>query len=217
VRLYHGGEAQKPVFVALGETVRRHSLPAEPFHDLVRAFVQDQSVARYEDWDALFGYCRYSANPVGRLVLYLCGYRDEHRQSLSDSTCTALQLANFWQDVAVDLNKDRIYLPLAVLRKHGAQVEDVIALRFTPQIREAMREAVEVARGLFEKGLPLAGIVNRRLSLDLDLFSRGGLRILRKIEEQNYNVLSRRPAVSKGERAMLLLGALVRMATRRAA
>jgi squalene synthase HpnC len=217
VRLFEGAEAQHPVFVALRETVRRHSLPAEPFHDLVRAFVQDQTVARYEDWEALFAYCRYSANPVGRLVLYLCGYGDEPRQRLSDATCTALQLANFWQDVAVDLEKDRIYLPLAVLRKHGAGVEDVIALRFTPQFREAMREAVGVARGLFEKGLPLAGMVNRRLSLDLDLFSRGGLRILKKIEEQDFDVLSRRPAVGKAERVMLLLGALVRLATRRAA
>jgi squalene synthase HpnC len=203
--------------VALRETVERHSLPAEPFHDLVRAFVQDQTVTRYQHWDDLFEYCRCSANPVGRLVLYLWGYRDEERQRLSDYTCTALQLANFWQDVAVDLQKGRIYLPLELLARHGAGVEDVLARRFTPAFGQAMREALNVARGLFERGLPLVGMVNRRLSLDLDLFTRGGLCILRKIERQGYNVLERRPAVGKAERAMLLLGALVRLAARRAA
>ena len=215
-RLY-AGEAAHPVFVALGETVRRHALPAALFHDLVRAFVQDQTISRYETWEELFDYCRYSANPVGRLVLYLCGYSDAARQQLSDHTCTALQLANFWQDVAVDLEKDRIYLPLKLLRKHGCAVDDVIARRTTPEFRAAMKEAVGVARDLFQKGIPLVGMVDRRLSLDLDLFSRGGLRILDKIEGQNYDVLASRPAIGKAERAMLLLVALVRAATRRAA
>ncbi len=126
------GRAAHPVFVALEETVRRHQIPRQPFADLIQAFVQDQTVTRYPNWDELFGYCRYSANPVGRLVLYLCGYSDAARQRLSDATCTALQLANFWQDVTVDLGKDRVYIPLEVLERHGYTVEDLFARRFTP-------------------------------------------------------------------------------------
>src|ERR1019366_1231949 len=162
------------------------------------------TVTRYATWDDVYAYCRYSANPVGRLVLYLCGYSDAERQRLSDATCTALQLANFWQDVTVDLLKDRVYLPLDLLARHGCPVEDLQAHRFTPAFRESMREAVPQARQLFLEGLPLCGMVERRLSLDLDLFSRGGLRVLEKIEEQDYNVLAARPAISKSERVRLL-------------
>jgi squalene synthase HpnC len=211
------GESRHPVFVALAGTVERHHIPPQPFADLIHAFVQDQTVTRYEDWDHLFGYCRYSANPVGRLVLYLCGYSDEARQRLSDSTCTALQLANFWQDVTVDAAKDRVYVPLAVLRRHGVAVEDLFARRVTPGFREAMREAVARARELFLDGLPLVGMVNRRLALDLDLFSRGGMKVLDKIERQGYDVLRSRPAISKVERASLLLASLARAAFARAA
>lgn len=214
LELMSQGQAAHPVFVALAETVERHSLPLEPFTGLIHAFEQDQTVGTYATYTDLYDYCRYSANPVGRLVLMLCGYRDEHRFALSDATCTALQLANFWQDVTVDLQKDRIYIPLEVLRRHGSSVEDLRALRFTPQFREAMKELCQVARGLFQEGLPLVGMVNRRLALDLDLFSRGGLRVLDKIASLDYNVLSRRPAVSKTERAMLLLAGLGRAAFR---
>jgi squalene synthase HpnC len=205
------------VFVALAETARRHRIPRQPFADLIQAFVQDQTVTRYAGWDELFDYCRYSANPVGRLVLYLCGYADEERQRLADATCTALQLANFWQDVTVDLAKDRIYLPLEVLKRNGCTVEDVVARRFTPGFREAMRECVGKARELFAAGLPLVGMVEPRLALDLDLFSRGGLRVLDKIERQGYDVLRTRPAIGKLERARLLIASLVRLAVPRAA
>ena len=215
-RLY-AGEASHPVFVALAGTVRRFHIPREPFADLIRAFVQDQTVTRYRNWDALFGYCRYSANPVGRLVLYLCGYSDPHRQQLSDCTCTALQLANFWQDVTVDLEKDRVYLPLDLLERHGYPLADLLARRPTPAFRAAMREAVDQARALFQKGIPLIATVDRRLALDLDLFSRGGLRVLDKIARQDYDVLSRRPAIGKTERVALLLRSLARMALARAA
>jgi squalene synthase HpnC len=201
----------------LRETVRRHSLPAEPFADLIQAFVQDQTVTRYSNWDDLFGYCRYSANPVGRLVLYLCGYSDAERQTLSDATCTALQLANFWQDVTVDWAKDRVYLPLDLLARHGVPVEDIGARRFTPRFAAAMQEAVEVARGLFAKGFPLARMVNRRLAVDLELFSRGGMRVLDKIEALRFDVLSARPYISKTERVALLLRALASAAFARAA
>jgi squalene synthase HpnC len=202
--------------VALGGTVARHAIPQEPFADLIRAFEQDQTVTRYPTWDDVYAYCRYSANPVGRLVLYLCGYSDPGRQRLSDATCTALQLANFWQDVAVDLEKDRVYIPLEVLARHGCTVEDLFARRVTQAFREAMREIVARARELFVEGLPLSSMVDRRLALDLDLFSRGGMRVLEKIAAQDYDVLSRRPAISKAERVWLLLVSLARVATRAA-
>lgn len=217
LRSLYGGQARHPVFVALAGSVERHQLPREPFEDLILAFEQDQTVTRYRDWKELFGYCRRSANPVGRLVLGLCGYRDEERAKLSDATCTALQLANFWQDVTVDLDKGRLYLPLDLLAKHNCAVADVEARRFTPAFREAMKEAVRVARRLFEEGLPLVGMVGRRLAIDLDLFSRGGMRILDKIKAQDYNVLLRRPAISKTERAALLLTTLARQALARRA
>jgi squalene synthase HpnC len=211
------GQTSHPVFVALAGTVERHNLPPEPFLDLIHAFVQDQTVTRYENWQTLLEYCEFSANPVGRLVLYLCGYRDAERQRLSDATCTALQLANFWQDVSIDLEKHRIYMPLDVLGKHGCALADVEQHRFTPQFREAMREMVAEARRLFHVGLPLSGMVDRRLSLDLALFSRGGLCILDKIERQDYDVLTSRPAISKVDRARLLLATLMRWSFLRAA
>ena len=213
----YAGEATHPVFIALRHTVARCSIPQEPFADLIRAFEQDQTVTRYTTWQDLYGYCRYSANPVGRLVLYLCGYSDAERQRLSDATCTALQLANFWQDVVVDLEKDRVYIPLEVLERHGYGLDDLYALRMSPAFREVMREIVARARELFVVGLPLSATVDRRLALDIDLFSRGGLRVLDKIAEQNYDVLSRRPAISKAERVWLLLGSLARVALTRAA
>ncbi|MBS1824585.1 MAG: squalene synthase HpnC [Acidobacteria bacterium] len=213
----YAGRVQHPVFVALQESVKRHVLPKEPFADLIRAFIHDQTVTRYETWEDVYAYCRYSANPVGRLVLYLCGYRDAERQRLSDSTCTALQLANFWQDVTVDMKKDRIYIPLSVMRKHGYTEEDLWALRFTPGFREVMREIVEEARRLFVEGLALPRMLDRRLAIDIELFSRGGMKVLEKIEALDYNVLAQRPVISKAERVGLLLRTLVGVTFRRAA
>jgi squalene synthase HpnC len=205
------GEAAHPVFVALKSTVRKFDIPMEPFDRLIRAFEQDQTITRYGSFEEVFGYCVNSANPVGHLVLYLCGYRDAERQRLSDYTCTALQLANFWQDVAVDLQKDRVYLPLDVLARHGYSVEQLFALEFNPDFERAMREAIEVAEDLFHKGLPLIETVDRRLALDLELFSRGGMKILEKIRAQCYNVLKRRPHISKAERVAILLKCLPRL------
>ena len=213
----YAGRASHPVFVALRATVADHHLPMEPFDHLIQAFEQDQTVMRYRNFDELFEYCRFSANPVGRLVLGLCGYQDAERQALSDATCTALQLANFWQDVIVDLQKDRVYLPLDVLERNGYPVEDLFARRFDDRFRRAMKEVVGVAREMFLKGLPLAGQVDRRLAIDLELFSRGGLKILEKIERQDYDVLRARPVISKTERVGLLLGAIARRAFSRAA
>jgi squalene synthase HpnC len=213
----YAGQATHPVFVALGGTVKRYAIPQQPFEDLIRAFEQDQTVTRYRNWEELFGYCRCSANPVGRLVLYLCGYSDAERQRLSDATCTALQLANFWQDVTVDWEKGRVYIPLEVLDRHGSSVEEIGARRATPGFVAAMREVVDRARALFLDGLPLSGMVDRRLAVDIELFSRGGMRVLDKIAAQGYDVLSRRPAISKTERVWILLGTLARAALARAA
>jgi squalene synthase HpnC len=213
----YAGVSKNPVYVALDATVRKHNIPRQPFADLIRAFIQDQKVSRYRNWDEVHDYCRYSANPVGHLVLYLCGYSDTERQRLSDATCTALQLANFWQDVAVDLKKDRVYIPLEVIERHGYSVAELFAHKETPQFRAVMKEVVDHARTLFLEGIHLPGMVDRRLAIDLDLFSRGGLRVLEKIEGQNYNVLSKRPAISKGERVMLLLRSLTRVIFRSAA
>jgi squalene synthase HpnC len=211
------GQARHPVFVALAGTVREHSLPIETFDDLIKAFEQDQTVTRYQNFGELFDYCRYSANPVGRLVLGLCGYHDAERQALSDATCTALQLANFWQDVTMDLGKDRVYLPLDLLAAHDYPLETLFARRFDTRFQAVMQEAVRVTRELFLKGLPLADSVDRRLAIDLELFSRGGLRVLEKIERQGCNVLGSRPAISKVERIGLLLSALTRRVFSRAA
>jgi len=206
----YAGHVQHPVFVALQGTAERYQLPRQLFSDLISAFEQDQRVTRYWNWEELFGYCRCSANPVGRLVLRLCGYADDERDRLSDSTCTALQLANFWQDVTVDFEKDRVYLPLDLLAKHGYTVEELGARQFNAAFQEVMREAVEVAQRLFFEGLPLIKMVDRRLAFDLELFSRGGMRVLEKIKQQNYNVLARRPAISKVERLQLLFASLWR-------
>jgi squalene synthase HpnC len=202
------GQVHHPVFVALQGTAAQHGLPKQLFSDLITAFEQDQTVTRYPTWEDLFGYCRNSANPVGKLVLRLCGYADPERDRLSDATCTALQLANFWQDVTVDLKKDRVYLPLSLLAKHGYSLEQLLRLEFNPQFRSVMTEAVDAARQLFLTGLALPKTVNRRLAIDLELFSRGGLGVLEKIEQMDYNVLSRRPAVSKFERVQLLVRSL---------
>jgi squalene synthase HpnC len=202
------GKVKNPVYVALEGTAKQYALPKQLFADLITAFEQDQTVTRYANWEELFAYCKNSANPVGRLVLRLCGYADDERDRLSDATCTALQLANFWQDIAVDLKKDRVYLPLDLLARHGYSVEDLLALRYTARFQAVMWEAVDMARKLFREGLPLPKMVNKRLGFDLELFSRGGLKILDKIEKQEYNVLERRPSISKVERVQVLLGAL---------
>ena len=215
-RMY-AGEAEHPVFVALKGTVAKYRIPKQPFADLIRAFIQDRNVTRYQTWDGVLDYCVYSANPVGRLVLYLCGYSDAERQSLSDATCTALQLANFWQDITIDQQKDRVYLPLDLLAKHDYTVEELFAHKFDQRFVAIMREAVDRARELFVAGLPLASMVNRRLAVDLELFTRGGMCVLDKIEQQGYDVFSRRPKISKVDRAGLLIGTLARFVFSRAA
>jgi squalene synthase HpnC len=202
------GRARHPVFVALAETIRECFIPKEPFADLLVAFRQDQVVTRYQTIDDVLNYCRYSANPVGRLVLYACGESSDENFRLSDFTCTALQLANFWQDVRDDYVRGRIYIPKNDMEVFRVSEEQIAESVCTPEFRGMMRSEVGYARELFEQGLPLIGRVNRDLALDLDLFSRGGLEILRAIERQGYDVLSSRPAISKGRKLALLLRAV---------
>lgn len=206
----YAGVARHPVFVALAETIRACNIPKEPFADLLTAFRRDQTVTRYATMTDLLDYCTYSANPVGRLVLYAAGEADVDREEkfrLSDATCTALQLANFWQDVREDWARGRIYLPqrdMEVFRVTEATVAEGIA---TEQFRGLLRTEVEFARELIAQGLPLIGMVNRQLGIDLDLFSRGGLEILRAIEGRRFDVLSARPAIGKSRKAGLVLRA----------
>jgi squalene synthase HpnC len=201
------GRARHPVFVALAETIRGCSIPKQPFADLLAAFRQDQVITRYRNMQEVLEYCRYSANPVGRLVLYACGYCDEERFRLSDATCSALQLANFWQDVRVDFAKGRIYLPQDDMRRFGVTDETIAAGAAAP-FRALLDYEVDFARRLFEEGLPLIGMVGRELAIDLDLFSRGGLAILRAIERQDYDVLSARPTIAKRTKLALALRAV---------
>ena len=156
----------------------------------------------------VLGYCRYSANPVGRLVLYACGEVSEENFRLSDATCSALQLANFWQDVRVDFAKGRVYIPQADMRAHGVSDATIAAGLATPEFRALLRQEVDYARSLFLDGLPLIGRVRRDLAVDLDLFSRGGLEILRAIERRDYDVLSARPSISKSTKFALAVRAL---------
>jgi len=192
----YAGSATHPVFIALGETIRRFDIPIQPFSDLLKAFRLDQTVHRHSDWESLMEYCRYSANPVGRLVLYLSSYRDAERQRLSDFTCTALQLANFWQDVARDLDKDRVYIPLDALATHGLTEADLFSRQFDQRYAALMRELIARTRQLFERGLPLIDTLSSEVGVDIELFSRGGLSVLDAIESIGYNTLQHRPTLS---------------------
>jgi squalene synthase HpnC len=203
------GRPSHPVFVALRETIVAKDIPKQPFADLLKAFRQDQTVKRYPNWDSVLGYCVNSANPVGRLVLYLCGYRDEQRQRLSDATCTALQLANFWQDVGRDLDIGRIYIPLDAARAQGISENDIVERRFDERYSRLMKDLIVRTRALFIEGQPLSKMVDGRLSVDLEMFTRGGLAVLDAIETMGYDTLHHRPSVSKLKQAALLGRALL--------
>ena len=204
----YGGRPTHPVFVALRPTIERFRIPPGPFLDLLTAFEQDQRVKRYRTFDQLLDYCRCSANPVGRLVLYLGEAFDEKRAALSDHVCTALQLANFWQDVSRDFDIGRVYLPEEDRRRFGYGDDDLEARRFTPAFAELMRFEVDRTRDLFERGRPLLDLTPPDLRIDVELFLRGGLAVLRKIERGGYDVWARRPVVSKWDQASLLAGAV---------
>ena len=201
----YSGHPRHPVFVALAGTVRQCDIPKVEFANLLKAFRQDQTITRYETFDDLLGYCVNSANPVGHLVLYLCGYRDTERQQLSDHTCTALQLANFWQDVSVDFDgKNRIYLPLESMRRFGVTEDDLRQHRNSEGFRKMLRFEVERARDWFRRGEPLIELVSKELATDIELFTRGGQEILNAIEAQDFAVLGQRPSISKSRKLALV-------------
>jgi squalene synthase HpnC len=200
----YAGSPRHPVFVALAETIRQFGIPRHEFSDLLIAFRRDQTITRFETFNDILEYCKYSANPVGHLVLYLGGYSDGERQKLSDYTCTALQLANFWQDVTVDYLKGRIYLPLEDLRRFGVSEQQIADRKITAQFIELMKFEVQRAREWFDRGLPLVKLVDKDLAIDLELFSRGGLEILNAIEAQGFDVLHARPVISRPRKLWLV-------------
>jgi squalene synthase HpnC len=208
----YAGSPRHPVFVALAGTVREFNIPKHEFVDLLTAFRRDQTITRFPTFNDVLDYCKYSANPVGHLVLYLGGYSDAERQKLSDFTCTALQLANFWQDVSVDYAKGRIYIPLEDMQRFGVTEDDIANRSATPQFIEMMKFEVARAREWFANGLPLIEKISPDLALDIELFSRGGQEILNAIEKQGYDVLKSRPAISKPRKLWLVLRAALKKA-----
>ena len=209
LRAAYDGRPYHPVIVALQHTIRTHSLPAEPFSKLIEANRIDQEKTRYETLADLLHYCEHSANPVGRLFLMLFGYRDEERFALSDATCTALQLTNFWQDIKRDFAVGRIYLPEDEMRRFGVTEQDLSRHRAENRVKELVRFQVTRTRSYFEEGLPLIDLVDGHLKTDVALFSRGGLAILDKIEQRDYNTLSSRPTLAKREKLSLFLSTLL--------
>ncbi|MDR3745566.1 MAG: squalene synthase HpnC [Acidobacteriaceae bacterium] len=204
----HPEQSRHPVFVALHETIVACDLPRMLFHDLLRAFCQDQVKTHYNTWDEAVEYSRYSANPVGRLVLMLCGYRDEERALLSDKVCTALQLANFWQDAVRDSDIPRRYIPAEYLDRFGVDEGQIAGRVFTPEFAAMMQALVERTRAMLREGAALNATVDNDLRVTLDLFSNGGEAILDGIVAQDYDVLRGRPVVTRRKKLMLLLGAL---------
>ena len=202
-------EVTDPTFAALGHTIRCFDMPLTPFLDLLSAFRQDVEVARYVDFPQLLDYCRRSADPVGRIVLWLFGYRDGQRQDWSDAICSALQMANFWQDVAVDAKKQRIYLPQDDMRRFGVTEDDVLAGRVTDAYRDLLAFQVARTRGLFQQGRPLCQQVNGRLGLELKVTWLGGMGILDAIENARFDTLSDRPVHRSADWLKLLANALV--------
>jgi len=193
------GRAEHPIFMALRAAVQQHNLPPEPFRDLLAAFRLDVIKARHPDRASLLDYCRLSANPVGRLILHLFDCAEQRLLEWSDDICTALQLTNHWQDVAVDMAKDRIYLPEDARRRHGVSEDDLRQGRATAGFRALMNEEVDGARALFDTGRPLCDAVRGRLRWELRLTLQGGLRILEKIEQVDYDVFRRRPRLGTAD------------------
>ena len=201
-------QSRHPVFVALHETIAQQDLPRYLFEDLLAAFRLDQTKTRYESLAELDAYSRDSANPVGRLVLLISGYREESIALLSDKICTALQLANFWQDVVEDWERDRRYLPADLMMHFGVTDDDISARRFTPQFQALMQHLVTYTREMLSEGSVISQHVDRELATTLDLFRKGGESILDAIAAQNYDTLKSRPAVSKTRKVQLLAGAV---------
>jgi squalene synthase HpnC len=204
---------ESALFVALSSTINRHSIPITPFLDLVDAFEQDQRVNRYASFADLCDYCRRSANPVGRLVLYVCGYSDSQRQHFSDLTCTALQLANFWQDVRRDIiERDRIYIPTESMRQFGVSEQQLRDGRADDAYRQMIRFEVDRTEAMFVEGDQLLPLLDAAVRAHVSLFGKGGRAILTAIRQQDYDTLSRRPALSKRQKGGLIAAAIMAQA-----
>ena len=204
-----------PITVALGETIRRFHIPREPFLKLIEANRIDQRAHRHRTYGDLLHYCDHSANPVGRLFLYLFGYRDEERQRLADATCTALQLTNFWQDVRRDLEMGRVYIPQEDMERFGYPEERLQAGVADEAFRDLMRFQVDRAKALFDQGARLVDMVDGAVRLDIALFTLGGLHILKAIERRGYDVLRSRPTLSKAAKVRLLVSTAARLKLKR--
>ena len=203
------GEATHPVFIALRETVTRQNIPVEPLRDLLTAFKRDVTQSRYDTFEDLLSYCKCSANPVGRLVLMIFGYRDDHLFELSDSICTALQLANFWQDVAVDLGKDRLYIPLEDMRRFGYPIEKWKGKIVDDSFRNLMSFEVDRTKELFYAGAELPSVVGSDLQVELRLVWFGGMKILKMLSRVKYDVFQKRPALTFIDKTLILLRTIV--------
>ena len=208
LRAMYAGETRHPVMIALSETVERYGIPIEPFDQLISAFEQDQTVSEYLTFEQLLDYCTRSANPVGHLVLFVAGAVTPENIRLADATCTALQLANFWQDVARDLAIGRIYLPREDRWRFGYSESDLRSLRFTPAFSALLKFEIERTRNLFAEGRTLVSRIPRAVAVDVELFSRGGQAILDAIEARGFDVLSGRPSLSRWTKVRLLARAL---------
>ena len=196
---------ENPVFLALGDTINTHHLPLQPFEDLLTAFRMDVTVTSYERFEDVLSYCRYSADPVGRLMLLLFGHREERLHPLSDAICTALQLTNFWQDVGIDLGKGRCYLPREDMRHFGVDDEDLAARRYTPRFADLIRFEVQRARPLFARGSALPSLLGGRLGFEIRFVVAGGTRVLDKIDAVGGDVFGRRPTLTAADWGRLLL------------
>lgn len=202
------GSDASAIFVALGDTIQRCRLEVGLFDDLLSAFRQDVLVKRYETWDDLLDYCRRSANPVGRLVLRISGYRDDRLDRWSDAVCTALQLANFWQDLEIDWRKGRLYVPMAVVRASGADEQDLGRRRMSPEWQAVLGSAVDKTRSLFAEGRPVADAVRGRLRWELRATWLGGVRVLDRIERARFDVFRHRPKLGWRDGLSIGWGAL---------
>jgi len=210
-----GKKPDNPILVALQDTVDKHPLTPEPFLKLIEANRMDQKNFSYSSYEDLLHYCDHSANPVGRIFLAIFGYEDEERKRLSDSTCTGLQLTNFWQDVDRDEAMGRVYIPEEDMEKFGysrGELEDRV---YNERFVELMRFEVSRARNLLEQGMELVPSLDSRIKMDVRLFNQGGLRILDKIEAEDYDVLHGRPTLSKFEKVRLFLSNLLKRPFRR--
>jgi squalene synthase HpnC len=203
------GVASHPVFVALGATIRERTLPIDPLRDLLRAFRYDAEFRPFATFEDLLAYCRCSANPVGRIVLALLGYRDEDRAVLAGHICTALQLTNFWQDLSRDLARGRLYLPLEDLERFGVDRRALLEGRSPSALESLLRFEVQRTRELFDRGLGLADRVSAPVAREVRLFAKGGLTILRRIETDGYRPIERRPELSTRDKLRLLAAELV--------